>query len=101
MFACPETIVRPVGHEASSALVEAVGSVIAARVVDPWVIDPFSPPPQAARAAAPMTAGTKVTFTTKTFLRDRNSSSRASCGGRTRFAAALSCEKRLEEQSSG
>jgi hypothetical protein len=77
MFACAETIVRPAPHEASPAAAEAAGPVIAAGAVDPCVIDPpavgDSPPPQAARAAAPMTAGTKVAFTTKTFLRDHYS----------------------------
>jgi hypothetical protein len=101
MFACPETIVRPAGHEVSPAAVEAAGSVIAARVVEPWVIDPLSPPPQAARAAAPITTGTKVTFTTKTLLRDRTSSSRAPDKGSNSFLRRVILRKRLEEQSSG
>jgi hypothetical protein len=69
MFACPETIVRPGAHEASSLAVEGADSVIDPGAVDPWVIDPFPPPVQAAKTAETMIAGRKVTFTTKTLLR--------------------------------
>ena len=73
MLAWAETMVRPVAHEASSVAVEAADSVIDPGAVDPWVIDPFPPPVQAAKAAATMTAGTKVPFTTKTLLRYHHS----------------------------
>jgi hypothetical protein len=73
MFACPETIVMPAGHDASSAVVET--AVDAAGDVDAWLIespDGDLPPLQAARATAPITAGTKVTFTTNILARLRS-----------------------------
>src|SRR5512132_3652724 len=67
MLAWAETMVRPAAHEASSVAVEGTDSVIDPGAVDPWVIGPFPPPVQAAKAATPMTAATKVIFITRTF----------------------------------
>jgi hypothetical protein len=81
IFACAETMVRPAGQEASCVAVDAAGSVVAAFDVVGLVIDPpavgDSPPPQAARAAAPKTVAMRVIFITRPLLRDRDFATRA------------------------